>query len=151
MYLFLIILPFIVNSQVPECIWECDSPMCPAICTPVCEPVNCEIFCTPSNTPGVCNPVNCRSQCVTGGDALDSCPLCEVLCDPLRCQPIDRPCQIQCQEVQCSWKCVKPNTCPYPRCALQCQQPACEFSQSVKITIPLVLLLLNKLLFLFLF
>ena len=146
MLLFILFIT-IVYTQIPECTYQCDDPQCPAVCEPVCEPVNCEILCDPVDTPGVCNPVNCQSDCATDGDILNSCPMCEVTCDPLRCQPIDRPCVIQCQAIQCSWKCVKPTTCPYPRCELQCQLPACEFSQSGKITISLFLILLNKLLF----
>ena len=138
----------IVYTLIPQCTYQCNDPICAAVCEPICTPVNCEILCDPEDTPGVCNPINCRSECATDGDILNSCPLCEVICDPLVCQPIDRPCVIQCQQIECSWKCVKPTNCPAPICQLQCQLPTCEFSLSNKLTVNMMLIILNKILIL---
>ncbi len=29
----------------PECRWQCDDPVCPAVCHPVCERPKCQIHC----------------------------------------------------------------------------------------------------------
>ena len=137
-----------VTSQIPECSYQCDDPICAAVCEPICKPIVCNILCSQGESSN-CNPIQCGTQCPTDQDILGSCPLCEITCQPLRCLP-NNICEIQCHAIECSWKCVKPNDCPYPRCQLQCQAPACEFSIGSITNIHLFLsLLIINLLFIF--
>lgn len=129
------------------CSWECDDPVCPAECTAVCQQPSCHVECLTGDPTLVCNPIECNTLCGTDQDVLNTCPLCEVICQDLRCLP-GYSCQILCEEIQCAWECTKPILCAYPRCELECQQPACELSGSVKLSIPIFLVIvINKLFF----
>jgi hypothetical protein len=146
--LFLFIIA--IKCTIPECSWMCSDPICEADCTAVClEPV-CSIICSPEDTPGECNAPKCHTICpLDNQDPLSSCPSCETICEEINCSPIDRPCNIECEITQCFWKCIKPKTCPYPECQLQCQSASCEFSQSNKLIISLFLFILIKIVYIF--
>lgn len=129
MHLFHLWLVLIVNAVYgchPECTWACDSPMCPAVCHPVCQQPVCSV-CVNTGGSQLCLNV---SQCVVGcpGDMCESevCPQCETVCPDL-CRGTPN-CTIMCQAPQCSWQCSKPLDCPYPQCMLQCEHPACEYT-----------------------
>ena len=137
MFILFILLLYIGKSQEchPECSWACDSPVCPAVCEPVCEAPVCEIC--DNSTGHICYPQGgCYTRCPSDQCEADSCPVCETLC-PHACY--DAPaCYIQCQETMCSWRCRKPTNCPYPRCELQCEHPACEHSGASSLSMTLL-------------
>lgn len=113
----------------PECHWACDDPVCPASCTPVCLPPQCEICLNNTGTP-ICRPTRqCYIHCPSDECESDSCPVCEVRC-PDQCHNASQ-CLIQCEEVECAWRCTKPRNCPKPVCELQCELPACVYSDAV--------------------
>src|SRR5277367_1549324 len=100
----------------PECAYECSFPVCVAICKPICTFPQCLLceYISPYNTT-LCSSVNtaCSVYCPSDQCEMDSCPVCEVLCNPL-CQnvPIEKNCTILCEEIVCAWKCEKPKFCP---------------------------------------
>lgn len=102
----------------PLCSWLCDDPTCPAVCQPICSQPACQFNQTCGYSP-VCS-VRCPAdQCES-----DSCPACETIC----ADPPSLDCGvIECEITTCSWQCRKPLHCPYPRCELQCEHPACEY------------------------
>lgn len=137
---YLVLLLLLINSVISQstsCQWICNDPVCFSECIEVCEPPICSISCLPDE-PGVCNPVECNIQCPTDQN-IDNCPSCETLCSPIRCAPIDRQCQIECEAVVCSWQCFLPTTCPYPICELNCEAPACEFSSGLILSYSMIL------------
>jgi hypothetical protein len=141
--MFLLLLIIIVKSSNPQCFWQCDNPICYAECSAVCKPPICHIQCLIGDPQLVCNPLNCDILCGTDQDILNSCPLCDVECQELRCLP-GFSCEILCEEIDCAWNCQKPQTCPYPRCELQCNPPACEFSGSNTLKISILMIIINK-------
>jgi hypothetical protein len=99
----------------PECRWLCDDPLCLAVCKPIFE----QPVCSCAN-PGV-NPV-CRVLCAQDQCEMDSCPQCEVQCDP------NPNCgAITCEQLVSSWSCRKPSDCALPTCELQCELPFCPY------------------------
>lgn len=109
----------------PECRYACDDPVCAAVCRPVCAPAACQVQCP---APWTCTAAaRCRNVCAAQQDAseLESCPMCETLCDALPAHCTAHECAPLCEAPQCSWLCEKPAHCPQPRCELQCEQPAC--------------------------
>jgi len=137
-YLFFLLFISNIIAQLPNCQWTCNDPLCNSECIEVCNPPICITECNPSQ-PGVCNPVECEIRCPTDQNVLQSCPSCETICQPLRCSPIDRDCQILCEAVICSWQCSLPLICPYPICELSCEQPACEFSSGLILSHSMIL------------
>jgi len=117
----------------PECTWQCDDPVCPAQCHPVCKHPRCQMQCeeTPCAQCTVkCEKPECTVRCPKDMCESDSCPQCETVCSPAKChtsciapEPV---CSPLCEETQCDWKCKKPVMCPKPKCELQCEKPACE-------------------------
>ena len=51
-------------------------------------------------------------------------------------------CAIQCQEPNCEWACRKPTNCPYPTCQLDCDAPACEAAGAASLGLSALALLL---------
>lgn len=103
----------------PQCRWLCDDPVCHAVCKPICAPPVCQFNQTCPYSP------SCSVRCPADQCENDQCPACETLCAPppaLECG------EIECEAVECAWQCNKPIYCPYPRCELQCEHPACEYS-----------------------
>lgn len=120
----LLLFPVISIACHPLCVWTCDSPVCNATCTPVCQPANCSTVCVT----GSCNAPNCEIICPEDMCESDSCPTCSAQCQQLSGCSLNADCSIQCQPVDCAWKCEKPTDCPSPICELNCEHPACEFS-----------------------
>ncbi len=125
--LFLLLL-VLASAQTPLCGWQCDDPVCHAVCWPMCSPPACEFI---GCSAGSAKP-NCRVNCnTTVINAVDMCPLCETHCDPP-----PAPCTIQCEIPQCGWVCDKPMyNCPKPTCQLQCEQPACAYSVASRLSV----------------
>lgn len=148
--MFILLFINLIYSQIPQCSYECDSQKCDAICSPKCSQIDCTVICNPEDVPGVCNNPNCDIEFASNQNFLEQCPLAEILCEELSCNPIDRPCEIVCQEIQCSWDCQKPSLCPLPFCTLECKRASCEFSSysklSISFLINVLLLFINKLL-----
>lgn len=115
----------------PLCYYECSNPVCPAVCEPICSAPNCQI-CVNNTNSSDCSPwsSHCYVNCPIDQCESDECPACEVMCPVPQCPP-GKHCYVQCTELHCTWKCMKPN-CPYPVCVLQCEAPSCPFSASVK-------------------
>jgi hypothetical protein len=132
----------VIDSCHPECLYECNVPVCPAVCVPITIPPSCEA-CINHTNPLKCYNVDndCYIHCPPNQCEQDSCPVCEVICSPDICNNIPN-CFVECEETQSSWYCRKPTSieCPPPVCILQCEQPACAFSISSKIEIPINLL-----------
>ena len=118
----------VVGTCHPECKYQCDDPVCPADCIPVCIPPVCSRCINVSNIQ-TCHQIyyGCISHCPEDMCEADSCPQCETRCYPY-CEGIEN-CQIMCEELQCSWKCSKPS-CRKPICSLQCEAPACKFTRN---------------------
>lgn len=117
----------------PECRWQCDDPVCPAICHPICERPKCEMKCdqTPCAECTVhCAKPKCSVRCPKDMCELESCPKCETICAPAECHTTCKApepvCSPVCEDTKCEWKCKKPTTCPKPKCELQCEKPTCE-------------------------
>jgi hypothetical protein len=117
--LLLLVLFSLTFAQTPNCTWQCDDPVCPAICQPVCSPPACTFI---GCSVGSARPT-CWTTCDTPYNAIDTCPLCSTHCNP---PPLS--CTIECEEVQCGWVCDKPIYCHQPQCQLQCEQPTCQYS-----------------------
>jgi len=127
----------------PECTWQCDDPVCPAQCHPVCKHPRCQMQCeeTPCAQCTVkCEKPECTVRCPKDMCESDSCPQCETVCSPAKChtsciapEPV---CSPLCEETQCDWKCKKPVMCPKPKCELQCEKPACEAQEPAPVTTP---------------
>lgn len=124
MWLFLSLA--IAQACHPECTYQCDDPVCPASCVPVCLRPVCEVCVNSSSL--ICYPLDgCYVRCPADMCESDSCPQCETICSSNACLNIPN-CTVLCEEVQCAWQCSKPTNCPYPTCLLQCEMPACPFS-----------------------
>jgi len=117
----------------PECRWQCDDPVCPAVCHPVCERPKCQIQCEETECAKCtvhCDKPQCNVRCPKDLCEKKDCPKCETVCSPANCRTScvapDPVCTPMCEETKCDWKCKKPTTCPKPKCELQCDKPACE-------------------------
>ena len=125
--IFLFLFLYSLNAQAlgnpPNCTYTCDNPICPADCSIKCEVPDCTSNCT-----STCRPPVCFTQCLPliNQSIVDNCPLCETICMPLQCDPLNASCAILCQPPSCGWVCKKPTNCPQPLCQLNCGQPACE-------------------------
>jgi hypothetical protein len=132
---------FAVNTTLitPQCRWACDDPICSAVCHQVCN-ITCDYQCL--GDVRICNPPKCRQQCVSDQVVADSCPTCEVVCDPLVCSNTNVPCDPLCEAPECKWYCEKPKSCPPPRCELVCEHPACEtFSLASRLGISILFII----------
>lgn len=112
----------LVNACHPQCRWACDDPVCNATCAPSCLEPACQIF-NASNLVCVTVVPQCSIICAPDQCESDTCPACEV-----QCQPPPSICgdgTILCEAPSCAWQCTKPN-CRLPICELQCEHPACE-------------------------
>ncbi len=132
MYLLFICTFLLATTQTchPECRWSCNDPVCSAVCQPVCKPYNCSacIFDPDTNETIECHKiyVGCATRCPPDQCEADSCPQCELLCNSGLCDENDPNCQIVCSQIECDWRCQKPDNCPYPTCQLNCDAPACQ-------------------------
>lgn len=122
-----------ISSCHAECSYQCDNPVCRAVVIPYCKKPNCYICGnnTHEDTPECVPWNNCYHQCLnyTNQCELDMCPMCSIHCKEPRCPP-GVSCFIECNEPECGWIASKPTNCPLPRCILQCEQVACEYSGS---------------------
>lgn len=115
----------------PQCRWACDDPVCNAVCHYQCHAPVCQTQCISNSTR--CYGPSCSVRCPPNQCESDSCPNCETVCNPPSCfnpqtyEPVT-DCQNLCEATNCSWKCEKPTNCPYPKCQLMCEQPACQSS-----------------------
>lgn len=116
----------------PECSYMCDDPVCPAECYAKGYAPKCSLSCNNSYIPiqGQCNykcttVVNSTNSCET-----DSCPMAEIICTNLFCTNLPHGilCNILCEAPTAGWVCNKPKNCRKPICELQCEKPACEYS-----------------------
>jgi len=117
----------------PQCRWQCDDPVCPAKCHPVCERPKCQIQCEETACAKCkvhCDKPQCNVRCPKDMCEKKDCPKCETVCSPANCRTScvapEPVCTPMCEETKCDWKCKKPTTCPKPKCELQCDKPACE-------------------------
>jgi len=117
----------------PQCRWQCDDPVCPAKCHPVCERPKCQIQCEETACAKCtvhCDKPQCNVRCPKDMCEKNDCPKCETVCSPANCRTSciapEPVCTPMCEETKCDWKCKKPTTCPKPKCELQCDKPACE-------------------------
>jgi len=116
----------------PQCRWQCDDPVCPAKCHPVCERPKCQIQCEETACAKCkvhCDKPQCNVRCPKDMCEKHDCPKCETVCSPANCRTScvapEPVCTPMCEETKCDWKCKKPTTCPKPKCELQCDKPAC--------------------------
>lgn len=103
----------------PECRYACDDPVCSAICEHICEDPVCQFNQTCGYSP------SCSVRCPADMCESDACPQCETICSP---PPVEECGDVLCEETVCAWKCRKPFNCPLPRCELNCEHPACEYT-----------------------
>jgi hypothetical protein len=141
-YLLLLVIFAIIGSTFaaechPDCRWQCDDPVCPAVCHPVCERPKCEISCdeTPCAKCQVhCEPASCSVRCPKDMCEKDNCPKCETVCQPARChttcQAPEPTCNPVCEDTKCEWKCKKPTLCPKPKCELVCEKSKCAAEEA---------------------
>lgn len=106
-----------------ECTWMCDDPVGHSVCEPRCLDPVC-VYDVPCGDLEPDVEIRCDTTDVV---VTESCPMCETIAKPIH--PECEPNKILCEAPQCGWECRKapllyPN---YPRCELQCQQPACGF------------------------
>jgi len=117
----------------PECRWQCDDPVCPAVCHPVCERPKCQIHCEETECAKCkihCDKPQCNVRCPKDLCEKKDCPKCETVCSPAncrtQCEAPNAVCTPMCEATKCDWKCKKPITCPKPKCELVCERPACD-------------------------
>ena len=115
----------------PKCSWQCDSPQCPALCLPICEPPACHSSCTAPNSALCdvrCAKPHCQIKCPEEPCVSSDCPKCFADCEEpdcvTHCKAPAPECQVICEEIACSWQCHKPQ-CPKPKCELVCENPHC--------------------------
>jgi len=127
------------NECHPECRWQCDDPVCPAKCHPVCERPKCQIQCEETACARCkvhCDKPKCNVRCPKDMCEKHDCPKCETVCSPANCRTSciapEPVCTPMCEETKCDWKCKKPNLCPRPKCELVCDKPACEAKKPPK-------------------
>ncbi len=127
----------------PECHWQCDDPVCPAHCAPVCQAPQCQRCFNVSGSLIDCTDVSpsCGVSCPVDQCEADSCPACELQCSPALCHGQPDTCLVLCEALQCGWVCQLPAHCPRPTCQLQCEQPACAYSQATGLRAPPLVLL----------
>jgi len=111
----------------PECRWQCDNPVCPALCQVTCKKNPCS-----SST---CTDQSCRCASSTDpvitqceGPLTGNCATCTVGQSGLNCRTAggyNCQCETQCTTESCSWTCQTPISCPKPTCHLECESPAC--------------------------
>ena len=129
------------NSEL-NCTYACDNPQCPLEVRTVCEETDCVIQCPANNTACFIDTPSCAITCPTDQVITDSCPMCEIICDPLPA-PDCTGCNVMCSAVSCNWQVRPPPVCPQPTCVLQCPSPACEaISSASTLTTSAALLLL---------
>jgi len=121
----------------PQCRWQCDDPVCPAVCHPVCARPKCEMQCQQLECPKCtvhCEQPECSVRCPKEMCEKDSCPKCETVCAPAECKTScvapTANCAPLCEETNCQWSCAKPTTCPRPKCELQCEKPKCDVADT---------------------
>jgi hypothetical protein len=137
-FFFFFLFTLLVHTSLachPECTYQCDDPVCKAVCNyVVVRNVNCNVQCNGSYTPlrgqcfqtPACHIIVPDDQCES-----DSCPVAQVQCGSVYCNPAPPRgivCSTLCEEVELAWKCRKPTIqdgCREPICELQCEQPAC--------------------------
>lgn len=127
--LFLFDIFTISHACIPECVWSCEVPntVCQAVCNPVCKKPQCEYSCHGDMTCTL--QPDCYIRCPEDQCASDSCPTCEVVCEPLNSFTKYRcfDCDPLCEAAECTWNCVKPTECGVPPvCDIICEQPSCE-------------------------
>lgn len=114
----------------PQCRYQCDDPVCSAVCQPVCATPNCEIVykvgdgnytTLPNYSP------TCTCSCANDGCEADQCPQCQALCEEFTSCPEGAICEIHCLPIQAYWYCQKPKDCPLPSCQSFCEQPSCQY------------------------
>jgi len=125
-----ILVPFIetVTTCHPECVGQIDTELvCVSNCTAICPGITCQL--APhvlfGDSPIFPTP-NCYQRCPPDQCEVDSCPVCEIVCDPLPGY------QIECEMITCSWYCIEPDqiSCPVPEDdEIVCDAPSCEASQ----------------------
>jgi len=123
----------------PTCQWQCDDPICPAQCHPVCERPKCQVHCeeTPCAACKIhCDKPQCNVRCPKDMCEKTDCPKCETVCAPAKCRTActapNAACTPMCEETKCDWKCKKPTLCPRPKCELVCEKPACAYQKPAK-------------------
>lgn len=87
-----------------------------SLCSPRCSAPACEVQC---ESPAYCYPLECRTRCNTTF-FIDTCPLCETVCNPLVCflasnRTSYTGCQPLCNAPNCGWNC-------------QCNGLSCQYS-----------------------
>ena len=111
----------------PACRWQCDDPVCGAVCEARCAPPACALQCTPGAAVHcAAEPVACQTRCPPDQTGfLEECPRCETVCAApsaacaAHCAPV-------CEATRCDWACRAPEHCRRPQCALVCEAPACD-------------------------
>lgn len=116
----------------PICQWQCNIPVCPAICDTVCEENLCqETACDDPDCQcssfGSLETLNCSSLA-------NDCPICELGrtgIDCLNSQNQSCTCVVRCQTKACNLVCHQPN-CPQPQCELVCEDSSCQLVEMNK-------------------
>lgn len=120
----------------PQCSYACDDPVCPAECHAQSSKPKCTVSCNNSFVPiqGQCNFKCSNVVNITNVCESDSCPLVETLCTQLICIDLPRTvtCTVLCEAPTAGWVCNKPKNCRQPICELQCEKPACEYSNGTR-------------------
>ena len=134
-----------INCCRPNCSYECSTPICYATCEPICLTPICSACINITGSSPVCSHTSeCYINCPINQCEDVSCPQCETICNEHICDNIPN-CYLECMETQCSWECRVPNIieCPEPVCELFCNRPACEYSNSIKNRISILLFIIT--------
>ena len=93
-----------------------------------CENPDCIVNCTVGNGETDCSKPNCEIQCQDGVCDLESCPMCETICEFPTCSEGTSGCNVLCEPTNCGWKIKKPGNKPDPDCMFNLlQEPACVY------------------------
>ncbi len=115
----------------PECRFQCDDPVWPAVCKIITQPPKCIIQCSGPilGTPlQYCGNLTCAvHQPAPDQCQMDQCPIVEITCLPLVCVglPNGVSCEPLCEAPVAAWSCT-PGPLPPITCIPVCDKPACE-------------------------
>jgi hypothetical protein len=122
-FIFVSVFSFFSFACHPLCTNNCSDVVCRSPCQPICKPLVCNYIDVNSTEPQPFPAPTCHIYCPPDQCESDACPACTALCINNTVPGVE----IECDELECAWKCEIPSNCStIPGCVTQCDVPACE-------------------------